>query len=74
MVLKTRIGELEDQGHLQEVLSAASGTRRFSGAVTATQSRNDCPSGSPAQDSYGERKCGIIREIDRCMKLLCLIS
>ena len=71
--LKTRIGELEDQvAHLQEVLSALQ--VEHADFQEQLQQRNlamTVQSGSPARDSYGEEKIAeLIREIDRCMKLL----
>ena len=71
--LKTRIGELEDQvAHLQEMLSALQ--VEHADFQEQLQQRNlamTVQSGSPARDSYGEEKIAeLIREIDRCMKLL----
>ena len=71
--LKTRIGELEDQvAHFQEMLSALQ--VEHADFQEQLQQRNlamTVQSGSPARDSYGEEKIAeLIREIDRCMKLL----
>jgi hypothetical protein len=71
--LKMRISELEDQvAHLQEVLSALQ--VEHADFQEQLQQRNlamTVQSGSPARDTYSEEKIAeLIREIDRCMKLL----
>lgn len=71
--LKAKIGELEDQvNHLQEVLSAMQA--EHADFQEQLQQRNlalTVQSGSPARDTYSEEKIAeLIREIDRCMKLL----
>ena len=71
--LKMRISELEDQvAHLQVVLSALQ--VEHADFQEQLQQRNlamTVQSGSPARDTYSEEKIAeLIREIDRCMKLL----
>lgn len=71
--LKMRISELEDQvAHLQEVLSALQ--VEHADFQEQLQQRNlamTVQSGLPARDTYSEEKIAeLIREIDRCMKLL----
>lgn len=71
--LRSRVEELEDQvAHLQETLTAMQAEhhdlqeqlRQRDLAITVQ-------SGSPARDTYSEEKISeLIREIDRCMKLL----
>jgi len=71
--LRQKISELEEQvDHLQETLMALQA--EHADFQKQLQQRNlaiTVQSGSPARDSYGEEKIAeLIREIDRCMKLL----
>lgn len=71
--LKMRISELEDQvAHLQEVLSALQMEHAdFQEQLQQRKLAMNVQSGSPARDTYSEEKIAeLIREIDRCMKLL----
>ena len=71
--LKMRISELEDQvAHLQEVLSALQLEHAdFQEQLQQRDLAMTVQSGSPARDTYSEEKIAeLIREIDRCMKLL----
>ena len=71
--LKMRISELEDQvAHLQEVLSALQVEHAdFQEQLQQRNRAMTVQSGSPARDTYSEEKIAeLIREIDRCMKLL----
>jgi len=71
--LKMRISELEDQvAHLQEMLSALQVEHSdFQEQLHQRNLAMTVQSGSPARDTYGEEKIAeLIREIDRCMKLL----
>ena len=71
--LKMRISELEDQvAHLQEVLSALQVEHAdFQEQLRQRNLAMTVQSGSPARDTYSEEKIAeLIREIDRCMKLL----
>ena len=71
--LRNRIEDLEDQiEHLQEVLSALQVEHAdFKEQLQHRNLARSVQSGSPAKDSYSEAKIAeLIREIDRCMKLL----
>jgi predicted nuclease with TOPRIM domain len=71
--LRQKISELEEQvDHLQETLTALQA--EHSDFENQLQQRNlalTVQSGLPARDSYSEEKIAeLVREIDRCMKLL----
>lgn len=71
--LRSRVEELEDQvAHLQETLTAMQPEHHD--LQEQLQQRDlaiTVQSGSPARDTYSEEKISeLIREIDRCMKLL----
>lgn len=71
--LRQKINELEDQvDHLQETLMALQAEHAdFENQLQQRNLALTVQSGSPARDSYSEEKIAeLVREIDRCMKLL----
>ena len=71
--LRQKISELEEQvDHLQETLMALQAEHAdFENQLQQRDLALTVQSGSPARDSYSEEKIAeLVREIDRCMKLL----
>ena len=71
--LHQRIIELEEQvDHLQETLMALQAEHKdFENQLQQRDLALTVQSGSPAWDTYSEEKIAeLVREIDRCMKLL----
>tara|TARA_B100000927_G_scaffold290812_1_gene290681 strand:- start:650 stop:946 length:297 start_codon:yes stop_codon:yes gene_type:complete len=71
--LHQKINELEEQvDHLQETLMALQAEHAdFENQLQQRDLALTVQSGSPARDTYSEEKIAeLVREIDRCMKLL----
>lgn len=71
--LRQKISELEEQvEHLQETLEALQAEHAdFQSQLQQRDLALTVQSGSPARDTYSEEKIAeLVREIDRCMKLL----
>ncbi len=71
--LRQKISELEEQvDHLQETLMALQAEHAdFENQLQQRDLALTVQSGSPARDTYSEEKIAeLVREIDRCMKLL----
>ena len=71
--LRQKINELEDQvDHLQETLMALQAEHAdFENQLQQRNLALTVQSGSPARDTYSAEKIAeLVREIDRCMKLL----
>jgi len=71
--LRQKITELEEQvEHLQETLMALQAEHAdFENQLQQRNLALTVRSGSPARDTYSEEKIAeLVREIDRCMKLL----
>ena len=71
--LRQKITELEEQvEHLQETLMALQAEHAdFENQLQQRNLALTVQSGSPARDTYSEEKIAeLVREIDRCMKLL----
>jgi predicted nuclease with TOPRIM domain len=71
--LRQKITELEEQvEHLQETLMALQAEHAdFENQLQQRNLALTVQSGSPARDTYSEDKIAeLVREIDRCMKLL----
>ena len=71
--LRQKINELEEQvDHLQETLMALLAEHAdFENQLQQRDLALTVQSGSPARDTYSEEKIAeLVREIDRCMKLL----
>ena len=71
--LRQKISELEEQvDHLQETLTALQAEHAdFENQLQQRDLALTVQSGSPARDTYSEEKIAeLVREIDRCMKLL----
>ncbi|MEY2969946.1 MAG: hypothetical protein RLZZ599_319 [Bacteroidota bacterium] len=71
--LRQKISELEEQvDHLQETLEALQAEHAdFQSQLQQRDLALTVQSGSPARDTYSEEKIAeLVREIDRCMKLL----
>ncbi|MCH1401255.1 MAG: hypothetical protein L7U78_01875 [Schleiferiaceae bacterium] len=71
--LRQKITELEEQvEHLQEALMALQAEHAdFENQLQQRNLALTVQSGSPARDTYSEEKIAeLVREIDRCMKLL----
>jgi len=71
--LRQKINELEDQvDHLQETLMALQAEHAdFENQLQQRDLALTVQRGSPARDTYSEEKIAeLVREIDRCMKLL----
>ena len=71
--LRQKINELEDQvDHLQETLMALQAEHAdFENQLQQRDLALTVQRGSPARDTHSEEKIAeLVREIDRCMKLL----
>ena len=71
--LRQKVTELEEQvEHLQETLMALQAEHAdFENQLQQRNLALTVQSGSPARDTYSEEKIAeLVREIDRCMKLL----
>ena len=71
--LQSKVKELEEQiDHLQETLAALQAEHAdFQDQLQQRNLALTVQSGSPAKDTYSEEKIAeLVREIDRCLKLL----